>query len=102
MLYRLLPESVLIRENGLAGRLFVDGNINANCLLFRLLFDESEEVVPVMVSIRIEGETYGYVLSGRDPVSPMVKSSVLFPRGNIAGGLEITAVKPLVSVSAKK
>jgi hypothetical protein len=102
MLYRLLPQPVVIRENGITGRLFVDGNIDANCLLLRLLFDDPEEVVPVMVSVRIGGGISHYALSGRDPAGPMVKSSVLFPRGSVAGSLEITAVKPFVSVSAKK
>jgi len=50
------------------------------------------------LEVRIAGKHYRYLLSGRDLTNPMVKSSVLTPNANIADGLEILGVKPLVSV----
>jgi hypothetical protein len=101
VLSRLLPNPIAIRENGLAGRLFVDGNLDGNCLLFRFLFDEPEEIVPVFLEISIAGKYYRYLLSGRDLTNPMVKSPVLTPDTAITEGLEILSVSPLISVSEK-
>jgi len=98
ILSRFLPAPVVIHENGIAGRLFVDGNLEGNSLLFRFLFDEPDEIVPVFLDIRIAGKLYRYLLSGRDPANPMVKSPVLTPDANIAEGIEIMGIKPLVSV----
>jgi len=98
ILSRLLPGPIAIHVNGIKGRLFVDGNIGGNRLLFRFLFDKPDEIVPVYLDIRIAGKDYRYLLSGRDPANPMVKSHVLTPDANIADGLEIMGIKPLVSV----
>ena len=97
ILSRLSPAPVVIRENGIAGRLFIDGNLEMNCLLFRFLFDKPDEIVPVFLEVRIAGKHYRYLLSGRDITNPMVKSSVLTPDVCIAEGFEILSVKPLVS-----
>jgi hypothetical protein len=100
-LSRLLPSPVEFRENGISGRLFVDGNLERNCLLFRFLFERQEEIVPVFLDIRIAGKHYQYLLSGRDLTNPMVKSPVVFPDTSIAEGLEILNIKPLVSTPGK-
>ena len=102
VLSRLLPNPITVQENGIAGRLFVDGNLGGNCILFRLLFNKPEEIVPVFLEIRIAGKYCRYLLSDRDLTNPMVKSTVLFPDADIAGGLEVLGVSPLVSVSEKK
>jgi len=99
ILSRLLPGPIAIQENGIAGRLFVDGNLEANRLLFRFLFDKPDEVVPVFLEIRIAGKHCQYLLSGRDLTNPMVKSQVLAPDASIADGFEILSVSPLVSVN---
>ena len=101
ILSRLLPGPIVIHENGVEGRLFVDGNLAANRLLFRFLFDKPDEVAPVFLEIRITGKHYRYLLSGRDLTNPMVKSPVLTPDTSITDGLEILSVSPLVSVSKK-
>jgi hypothetical protein len=100
-LSRLLPGPVEFRENGISGRLFVDGNLKENCILFRFLFDKPEELAPVFLEIRIAGKYYRYLLSGRDLTNPMVKSPVLTPDAAIAEGLEILSVRPLVSAPKK-
>jgi len=93
----LLSNPIVIRENSISGRLFVDGNLEGNRLLFRFLFESHEEIVPVFLETRIAGKYYRYLLSGRDLTNPMVKSPVLTPDANIAEGLEILSVRPLVS-----
>jgi hypothetical protein len=98
ILSRLLPGPIAIQENGIAGRLFVDGNLEGNALLFRFLFDKPDEIVPVYLDVRIAGKDYRYLLSGRDLTNPMVKSPVLTPDASIADGLEIMGINPLVSV----
>jgi hypothetical protein len=101
-LYHLTANPIFIRENGIMGRLFVDGNIHNNCLLFRLLFDDPGDVVPVVLKVRIGGKIYRYPLSGRDLTNPMVKSPVLKPDSHIEKGLRILTVRPLVSAYTKK
>jgi len=96
VLSRLLPNPLIIRENGICGRLYVDGNLEGNRLLFRFLFDKPEELAPVFLEARIAGKHYRYLLSGRDLANPMVKSPVLIPDANIADGLEILGVRPFV------
>jgi len=98
LLSRLLSTPVAIRENGVSGRLFVDGNIEGNRLLFRFLFDNREEVAPVFLETRIAGQRFQYLLAGRDLTNPMVKSPVVFPDAAVAEGIEILCVKPFVSV----
>ena len=93
----LLPNPVVINENGIEGLLFIDGNIGGNCILFRFLFDQPDKIVPVFLEVRIAGKQYRYLLSGRDLCNPMVKSPVLFPEANIAEGIELLSVRPLVS-----
>lgn len=102
ILSRLLPGPIAIQENGINGRLFVDGNLGGNRLLFRFLFDKTDEIVPVFLEVCIAGKRYRYLLSGRDLTNPMVKSPVLIPDASIADGLEILNVSPLVSVFKRK
>jgi len=98
----LLPGPIAIKENGIAGRLFIDGNLGDNRLLFRFLFDRPDEVAPVFLDIRIAGKHYRYLLSGRDLTNPMVKSPVLTPDTGIAAGFEILGVSPFVSIVKKE
>jgi hypothetical protein len=97
----LIPGPIAINENGITGRLFADGNLEENCLLFRFLFDRPDEIIPVFLEIRIAGKYYRCLLSSRDPANPMVKSSILIPDSNISEGIEIQSVKPLVSMLRK-
>jgi len=97
VLSRLLPGPIVIHENGIEGCLFVDGNLAANRLLLRFLFDKPDEVAPVFMEINIAGKHYRCLLSGRDLSNPMVKSPVLTPDASIADGIEILSVSPLVS-----
>ena len=101
VLFRLLPEPITIRENGVSGRLFVDGNMEGNRLLFRFLFNSPEEVCPVFLDIRISGQRFRYLLAGRDLTNPMIKSPILFPDAAISEGIEVLGVKPFVSAPGK-
>jgi hypothetical protein len=66
--------------------------------MFRFLFDEPEEIVPVFLELTIAGNHYQYLLSGRDLTNPMVKSPVLTPDTSIAAGLEILGISPIISL----
>lgn len=98
ILSSLLPKPITYRENCIAGRLFIDGNISGNCILFRFLFDDPAQAVPVFLEAKIAGKHCQYLLSGRDPCIPMVKSPVLIPDASIAEGIEILGIRPIISI----
>jgi len=100
-LARLLPQPIAMRENGVRGRLFVDGSAEGNCLLFRFLFDEPEEASPVFLDVGIAGRRFRYLLAGMDIANPMVKSPIVFPDAAVSEGVEILGVRPLVSAPEK-
>jgi len=102
VLSHLLPEPIAIQENDIHGYLLIDGNIEKNCLLFRILFTNPDKVVPVFLELKIGSKKYRYLLSNIDITNPMMKSPVVFPETAITEGIKILCVKPFLEKKVPK
>jgi hypothetical protein len=94
-LYRLIPKPIIIHEKGIAGRLFVYGNLAHNYLMFCFRFDRPVEVSPLFLDVKINDKTWRYLCGIRDLTNPEMKTPILSPDFNIGDGIKTVSLEPV-------
>jgi hypothetical protein len=101
ILYPLVSHPIPVNSAGFSGRLFIDGNTESNCILFRFRFDKNSKPAPVFVSVNAAGKSYQFLCGIRDFTNPDMKSPVIEAKFSLSDGIELIEVAPLVNFSKK-
>jgi hypothetical protein len=97
-LYPLIPRPISVTSAGISGRLFVDGNIESNRVLFRFRFDGGFAPVPLFVKLNIAGKTCRVFCGVRDFTNPDMKSGVLKPEFSLADRIEFAGIELIIGL----
>ena len=97
-----------IKKTEFSGYLLIDGNLQDNCILFRFLFDKSEMVHPLIISIKAlplnspencsKEKIMEYNCNIIDLNNPVMKTQILLPEFPIKDHrVEVISVESQVS-----
>jgi hypothetical protein len=95
-LYPLIPRPLAVHTAGFSGRLFIEGSLESNHILFRFRFDNAAELAPLIVKLGAAGKTWRFLCDMRDFTNPDMKSLILKPAFSLASHVTFLGVESLI------
>jgi hypothetical protein len=93
----LIPCPIDITETMFSGKLLIDGNLNANKIIFSFKFSDPLQVSPLLIRIKVAKKTYDFFIEYRDLNNPIMRTDVLYPDFSMRNRIQIIRIEPIVS-----
>jgi hypothetical protein len=95
-IYNLISTPIRYNKNP-SGELNIIGNTEKNIIVFSFKFDNSNDIVPVIVLVRSIMNEYRFCCDIFNEKTSTVETPFIYPDFNIREGIRIIQLEPIVS-----